>query len=456
MEHQQRIKRQRTTRGPVGGDREAKATTAEEAPMEPSELDLHVSQANTPTPAPFVRTTSSTQPLPDGLPRPGQCKRPRKAITEEESKATTAEEAPTSEGAAVGAEFEAEGATNTHTEDLRGKLDKLLWKIKKLFEPLNKELSLKESPASKDPWCGSVINTANPVFDEAAKMLEQHKPEGERDNDLYWTLDPDLTNDQLVHKRVEFRQMYDQLAKEVTTFDLSYEKIPKRLRPQALTLRVVDFQEDSKTPAHIKKYMHRDALHAQAKKIHAQAAKKSQLLQEQSTQEQSTQATLDDPSSEPSSAPSWRATLEDTKSLEEEAQAQEVCERRGVQATTVLAAVTTVISDDDDDDVNHRHTTRHDESTTDRVAIILEPSSAPSVQPSSEPRSTPSAQPSSGPSNAPSNWPMDHIQGHFVANGTDWVRDPPSEPSSESSKAQLPSKPSSKEKEDQPENIFSL
>ena len=54
MEHQQRIKRQRTTRGPVGGDREAKATTAEEAPMEPSELDLHVSQANTPTPAPFV------------------------------------------------------------------------------------------------------------------------------------------------------------------------------------------------------------------------------------------------------------------------------------------------------------------------------------------------------------------------------------------------------------------
>jgi hypothetical protein len=209
----------------VGGDREAKATTAEEAPMEPSELDLHVSQANTPTPAPFVRTTSSTQPLPDGLPRPGQCKRPRKAITEEESKATTAEEAPTSEGAAVGAEFEAEGATNTHTEDLRGKLDKLLWKIKKLFEPLNKELSLKESPASKDPWCGSVINTANPVFDEAAKMLEQHKPEGERDNDLYWTLDPDLTNDQLVHKRVEFRQMYDQLAKEVTTFDLSYEKI---------------------------------------------------------------------------------------------------------------------------------------------------------------------------------------------------------------------------------------
>ena len=390
MEHQQRIKRQRTTGPLVGGDREAKATTAEEAPMEPSELDLHVSQANTPTPAPFVRTTSSTQPLPDGLPRPGQCKRPRKAITEEESKATTAEEAPTSEGAAVGAEFEAEGATNTHTEDLRGKLDKLLWKIKKLFEPLNKELSLKESPASKDPWCGSVINTANPVFDEAAKMLEQHKPEGERDNDLYWTLDPDLTNDQLVHKRVEFRQMYDQLAKEVTTFDLSYEKIPKRLRPQALTLRVVDFQEDSKTPAHIKKYMHRDALHAQAKKIHAQAAKKSQLLQEQSTQEQSTQAT------------------------------------------------------------------RHDESTTDRVAIILEPSSAPSVQPSSEPRSTPSAQPSSGPSNAPSNWPMDHIQGHFVANGTDWVRDPPSEPSSESSKAQLPSKPSSKEKEDQPENIFSL
>ena len=50
MEQQQRIKRQRTTRGPVRGDREAKATTAEEA--------------------------------------------------------------PTSEGAAVGAEFEAEGATN--------------------------------------------------------------------------------------------------------------------------------------------------------------------------------------------------------------------------------------------------------------------------------------------------------------------------------------------------------
>ena len=30
---------------------------------------------------------------------------------------------------------------------------------------------------------------------------------------------------------------------------------------------------------------------------------------------------------------------------------------------------------------------------------------------------------------------MDHIQGHFVANGTDWVRDPPSGPSSESSEA---------------------
>ena len=73
-----------------------------------------------------------------------------------------------------------------------------------------------------------------------------------------------------------------------------------------------------------------------------------------------------------------------------------------------------------------------------RISAVFRAAGETAEMPSSEPRGTPSAQPSSEPSRiTPSNWPKDHIQGHFVANGTDWVRDPPSEPSSESSEARV-------------------
>jgi hypothetical protein len=61
MEQQQRIKRQRTTRGPVRGDREAKATTAEEAPMEDSAPSAQPSSEPSTAPSAQPSTISSKQ-----------------------------------------------------------------------------------------------------------------------------------------------------------------------------------------------------------------------------------------------------------------------------------------------------------------------------------------------------------------------------------------------------------